>query len=215
MRSSFAYLSRDVDAPLPAHYPAFVAIYPIRTRRWTRAEYDQLIADGRFRPDERLELLGGQLVVREPQGSRHSAAIELALEALQRAFGSPWRVRVQLPVALDPESEPEPDLCVVAGDPRSRASAHPEHPVLIVEVADSSLAFDRAHKESLYARAGVADYWIVNVVDRQLEVHRRPMADASAPFGWRYAERSKRGAADLVSPLAVPTARILVSDLLP
>src|SRR5512139_481985 len=118
-----------------------MAVYPIRTRRWTRAEYDRLIADGRFRPDERLELLGGQLVVREPQGSRHAVAIELALAALQRAFGPAWRVRVQLPVALDAESEPEPDLSVVGGDPRSSALGHPADPVLIVEVADSSLAF--------------------------------------------------------------------------
>jgi Uma2 family endonuclease len=192
-----------------------MAVYPIRTRRWTRAEYDQMIADGRFRPDERLELLGGQLVVREPQGSRHSAAIELALEALQRAFGSPWRVRVQLPVALDPESEPEPDLCVVAGDPRTRARDHPPNPVLIVEVADSSVAFDREHKGSLYARAGIADYWIVNVEDSCLEVCRRPVRAPDSPFRWRYAERSVLGAADLVSPLAAPSARIQVNELLP
>lgn len=64
-----------------------MATYPIHNRGWTRAEYDQLIARGSFRPDERLELLGGQLVVREPQGSRHAVAIELALRALQRAFG--------------------------------------------------------------------------------------------------------------------------------
>src|SRR5262245_24271704 len=145
-----------------------MTVYPIRTRRWTRAEYDQLIADGRFRPDERLELLGGQLVVREPQGSRHAAAIELALDALPRAFGADWRVRVQLPVALDVDSEPEPDLSVVAGDPRGRVAALPADPALIVEIAESSLALDRRHKSSLYARAGVLDYWIVNLVDRQL-----------------------------------------------
>jgi Uma2 family endonuclease len=192
-----------------------MAVYPIRTRRWTRAEYDRLIAEGRFRPDERLELLGGHLVVREPQGSRHSAAIELALHALQQAFGSPWRVRVQLPVALDPESEPEPDLCVVVGDPRSRALAHPSHPILVVEVADSSLDLDREHKGSLYARAGLEDYWIVNLVDRQVEVYRRPAAEPLAPFGWRYAERSVHGASNQVSPLAMPSARISVGELLP
>src|SRR5437867_4066748 len=192
-----------------------MTVYPIRTRRWTRAEYDQLIADGRFRPDERLELLGGQLVVREPQGSRHAAAIELALYALLQAFGCDWRVRVQLPVALDIDSEPEPDLSVVAGDPRGRAGALPTDPVLIVEVADSSLAFDREYKSSLYARAGVADYWIVNLVDRQLEVFRDPMPAPIALFGWRYARRLAHEAASFVSPLAAPSARVAVADLLP
>jgi Uma2 family endonuclease len=192
-----------------------MTIYPIRTRRWTRAEYDRLVADGCFRPDERLELLGGQLVVREPQSSPHSVAIELALRALQQAFGPAWRVRVQLPVALDIESEPEPDLSVVGGDPRSNAFDHPADPVLIVEVSKTSLAFDREHKGSLYARAGIADYWIVNLVDRQLEVYRDPVADPLAPFGRRYAQQLVLGAAGLVSPLAAPSARVSVADLLP
>ena len=147
-----------------------MATYPIHNRAWTRAEYDQLIARGSFSPDEHLELLGGQLVVREPQGSRHAVAIELAHRALQRAFGPAWRVRVQLPIALEAESEPEPDLSVVAGDPRASSLSHPADPVLIVEVAETSLTFDREHKGSLYARAGVMDYWIVNLIDRQLEV---------------------------------------------
>src|ERR1700675_4350461 len=102
-----------------------MATYLIHNRAWTRAEYDQPIARGSFHPDEHLELLGGHLVVREPQGSRHAVAIELALRALQRAFGPAWRVRVQLPVAVDASSEPEPDLSVVAGDPRTSSAAHP------------------------------------------------------------------------------------------
>jgi Uma2 family endonuclease len=189
--------------------------YPIRTRRWTRAEYDRLIAAGAFDPGERLELLDGQLLVREPQGSRHAVAIELALRALERALGPEWRVRVQLPVALDAESEPEPDLSVVRGDPRSSVAAHPASPVLIVEIADSSLAFDREHKGSLYARAGVADYWIVNLVERVLEVRRGPVASALAPAGWRYGHCRVLVAGTAVSLLAVPSASIAVADLLP
>src|SRR5205814_728256 len=137
----------------------------------------------------------------------------LALYALLRAFGSDWRVRVQLPVALDVESEPEPDLSVVAGDPRGRAVALPTDPVLIVEVADSSLAFDREYKSSLYARAGVADYWIVNLVVGQLEVFRDPVPAAIAFFGWRYARQVAHEAASFVSPLAAPFARVAVTDL--
>jgi len=104
--------------------------YLIRTRRFTRAEYDRLVAAGAFSPDERLELLGGQLVVREPQGSRHAVAIELTQASLQRAFGSGWRVPVQLPLALDADSEPEPDLSVVWGNPRTSSTVHPRDPVL-------------------------------------------------------------------------------------
>jgi Uma2 family endonuclease len=192
-----------------------VATYPIRNRPWTRAEYDQLIAGGSFRPDERIELLGGQLVVREPQGSRHAVAIELALRALQRAFGPAWRVRVQLPVALEAESEPEPDLSVVAGEPRASSLAHPADPVLIVEVAETSLRFDREHKGSLYARAAVIDYWIVNLVDRELEIYRQPVAASRGPFGWQYGQRRTLDALGAIAPLAVPFAAIAVADLMP
>src|SRR5262249_36682009 len=188
-----------------------MASYLLRTRRWTRTEYDRLIERGAFRPDERLELLGGELVVGEPQGSRHAAAIELALETLQRAFGSGWRVRVQLPLALDAESEPEPDLSVVAGDPRTEAAAQPARAALVVEVADSSLTLDRQHKGSLYARAGVADYWIVNVADRVVEAYRKPAAVPTAPFGWSYAERHGCRIDDFITPLAAPDARIAVA----
>jgi Uma2 family endonuclease len=189
-------------------------IYP-RTRRWTRAEYDRLIDKGVFRPDERLELLAGQLVVREPQGDPHAFAIELANEALRTAFGSEWRVRVQLPIALDDESEPEPDVSVAPGRLRESSEAKPSRLVLVVEVAQSSLALDREYKGSLYARARVADYWIVNLADRMLEVYRDPVPDASASYGWAYRSVQSLHAGEHVSPLAAPTARIQVADLLP
>ena len=140
-----------------------------RTRRWTRVEYDRLIDQGVFQPGERLELLGGELVVREPQGDLHALAIELAGEALRAAFGPGWRIRIQLPVALDDESEPEPDLSVVLGPVPTAPLAKPAAPVLVVEVAETSLLLDRHRKAGLYARAGVLDYWIVNLVDRRLE----------------------------------------------
>ena len=84
-----------------------------------------------------------------------------------------------------------------------------------VEVADASLAFDRDHKGSLYARAHVPDYWFVNLVERVLEVHRDPAPSAVAPYGWRFNTRRRLGAADSVSPLAAPRARIPVADLVP
>ena len=189
--------------------------YPTRMRRWTRAEYDRLVDLGVFHEDERIELLGGHLMVREPQGSRHGVAIELADSALGIALGSGWRVRIQLPIALDEDSEPEPDLTVVAGDPRESRDQHPARPALVVEVAESSLRFDRETKGSLYARADLPEYWIVNLVDRVLEVYREPTPAPGTPGGWRYATVLVLDAAGVLAPLAAPAARIRVADLLP
>ena len=189
--------------------------YPIRNRHWTRQEYDQLIKIGFFYDDEPIELLGGQLIVAEPKGSPHQTAIALTAEALRLGFGPGWSIRIQGPVALDDESEPEPDVVVVPGGPRDYLAAHPARPTLLVEVAASSLAFDRSHKGSLYARAGVADYWIVNVVDQALEVYRQPAVDRSAEFGWRYLDVQVFRAGMTVSPLTRPDVVVAVADLLP
>ena len=192
-----------------------MATYPARTRRWTRAEYERLIDIGVFRADEPLELLGGELIVSEPQNSAHYTAIGLVEDALRAALEPGWLVRSQGPIALDDESEPEPDVAITRGARRSYSRQHPSRPALVVEVAASRLAFDREHKGSLYARARLEDYWIVNLVDRVLEVYRRPVPDPSSPFGWRYAWKEALSAESFVELLAAPGARILVSDLLP
>src|SRR5262245_32087389 len=124
-----------------------------RTRIWKRLEYERLVECGFFRPDEAIELLGGQLIIAEPQGSLHAVAVGLASEALRAASGPGWVVREEKPVALDDDSEPEPDIAVVPGTHRDYANAHPTRPVLVVEVAETSLAWDRAEKGGLYARA--------------------------------------------------------------
>ena len=186
----------------------------IRTRRWTRVEYDKLIDTGFLGPGDKVELLGGQLCVSEPQNSPHARAISLGLETLQKALAPGWHVRVQMPIVLDPESEPEPDLAVVSGGPRDYVD-HPSRPALVVEVADSSLAFDREHKGSLYARARLPEYWIVNLVGRILEVYREPGLDAGAQYGWAYRVLLTLRADEHVTPLAAPSARIPVADFLP
>ena len=187
----------------------------VRTRRWTRKEYDRLIEIGFFDEDEPVELVGGQLIVAEPKGTGHSVALQLAAEALRRAFGAGWTVRVQDPIAPDDESEPEPDLAVVPGSPREYLATHPSRPALVLEVSDSSLAFDRRDKGSLYARAQILDYWIVNLVDRVLEVCRDPVLSADALYGWSYARVLRLGPEATISPLAAPAASISVTDLLP
>ena len=192
-----------------------MATSPVRTKHWSRKEYERLIDLGAFRPGERLELVGGILLVREPQGGPHATAVGLVEDALRQVFGTGWTVRTHSPIALDADSEPEPDVAVVPGSRRDHARAHPSHPVLIVEVAESSLAFDRTEKGSLYARAGIADFWIVNLPDRVLEIYREPGAAPHAPYGHRYGATITLGPRDTASPLAAPGAAILVADLLP
>jgi len=108
-----------------------------------------------------------------------------------------------------------PDVAVVPGTFRDYVIGHPSQPVLVVEVSESSLALDREHKGSVYARARVADYWMVNLVDRVLEVYREPIGDQAAPFGWRYRSIEVLEPSASVAPLAVADARLLVADLLP
>jgi Uma2 family endonuclease len=187
----------------------------VRTRRWTRAEYDRMIEVGVFRSGDPVELLGGELIVGEPKGAAHHTAIGLIEDALRAALGPGWVIRSQGPIALDDESEPEPDVAVARGARRDYSREHPARPALVVEVAESSLRLDREYKGSLYARAGLTDYWVLDLADLVLEVYRDPVADPGAPFGWRYATTGRLVADAHVVPLAAPTVRLRVGDFLP
>ena len=191
-----------------------LAAMTVRTRRWSRIEYERVVDLGMFNPGKNLELLDGVLVVREPQNAPHATAVRAVQEALRRAFGPGWDVRPQLPVALDVASEPEPDVAVVRGSYRDYRRVHPSQPVLVVEIADTTLLDDR-RKGGLYARAGVADYWIVNLIDELLEVYRRPAGSRRSRFGWTYRETHLFRRGEVVTPLAAPGARVAVDDLLP
>jgi len=186
---------------------------PLTLRRWKRVEYERLVDLGAFQYDP-VELIGGHLVVAEPQGSRHATAVGAADDALRAILPPGWIVRAQMPVALDDESVPEPDLAVVAGVRADYRASHPARPALVLEVADSSLDLDREHKGSLYARAGVRDYWILNLIDGVLEVYRDPGPDPSAAYRWRYRSMETLAPTSLVALLALPSARIAVADLL-
>ena len=185
----------------------------IRTRRWTRREYDRLIDLGMLHEDEPVELVAGRLIVAEPQNDPHARAIELVADTLRTAFGPGWRIRVQLPLALGADSEPEPDVAVVRGTPRDRQRGHPSSAALVVEVADSSVRLDRGLKARIYARARIADYWVVNLVDRSVEVYREPTTGGRRPARYQIVRVARPG--DHLTPLAAPAAVIAVADLLP
>jgi len=187
---------------------------PLPLWRIPRARYDLMVTRGILQPDTPVELLDGLLVVREPQGSRHAVVVGLVRAALEPVFGPSHHVREEKPVALDDLSEPEPDLVVVRGRLRDYLEEHPSSPVLIVEVADTSVALDRLRKGGLYARAGIPDYWIVNLQDDLLEVYRQPARAPARPYGWEYKSVRLLRKAATVSPLARPRARIRVADLL-
>jgi Uma2 family endonuclease len=205
---------RDIDERGAARYGEGMAQSPLTLRRWRRVEYERLAELGAFERDP-IELVAGQLIVAEPKGSWHTTAVGMAEDALRAGLPPGWIVRTESPIALDDDSAPEPDIAVVRGTRADYRYAHPARPALVIEVAESSLTFDRDEKGSLYARAGIADYWIVNVVERVLEVHREPGFDASARYGWRYLSVQRLTAPALVEPLGVPLVSIPVAALLP
>jgi Uma2 family endonuclease len=187
----------------------------VQLRRWNRREYDRMIDAGVLRADDRVELIDGEIVTMPPQKSRHATAVRLAEIALRQAFGDGFDIRTQLPLALDSTSEPEPDVAVVVGAPRTYRDQHPPTALLVVEVADVTLTFDRTVKASVYARARIADYWLLNLVDGVLDVHRSPEPSPDAHAGWRYASIERYGAADAVAPLARQDRPVRIADLLP
>jgi Uma2 family endonuclease len=182
-------------------------------RRWTRDEYYRLADLGLF-AGQRAELIEGEIMVFSPQNWPHASTVDRAAEVLRNALGTGFWVRMQLPLDLGPHSAPEPDVSVVAGR-RDDYTAHPATALLIVEVSDTSLDYDRGAKASLYAAHGFADYWIVNPIGGQVEVYRNPRSDPAQPHGHGYADATVLMRANTVTPLAAPAVTIPVADLLP
>jgi len=139
----------------------------VARRPLLRREFDALVAAGAF-TEERVELLGGELIAVTPQSSRPAWIVGRLTELLMLALGGRLTARVQLPLAISDDSEPEPKLAVT--DPTT-PDAHPTTAHLVIEVAESSLALDLVHKAPRYAAAGVAQYWVVDVAAREVVVH--------------------------------------------
>jgi Uma2 family endonuclease len=176
---------------------------PERVRPLRREEYERLAELGRFE-DERVELLDGMLVVMTPPGPPHASAVDRLTRLLLLAVGDRAVVRVQNPLALSDLSEPDPDLAVVP--PGDYVDAHPQTAWLVVEVAHESLNKDRRIKTALYAAAGIAEYWIVDIAGRRIEVYKDPRAG-------RYTSVESRQPGDVIQLGAFADAAIAVSDV--
>jgi Uma2 family endonuclease len=184
-------------------------------RRFSVDEYHRMIDAGILNELDQVELLEGFVVVKMPRNPIHDATIELIEEALSRVLPQGWRVRVQSAVTFS-DSEPEPDLVLVRGSPRSRIAHNPgaADVGLIIEVADSSLTRDRVDKGQVYARAGIPCYWIVNLQDRIVEAYTVPVAN---PPTASYNQRLDNRPADKIALTldGVVVCQVAVRDLLP
>jgi len=183
---------------------------PFTLRKWTVKEYHKLGQMGFFHPEERVELLSGNIIKMSAKGTAHTSALGRTDRLLQNLFGNLAWVRMQDPIALDDNSEPEPDIALVRIDPLDYATHHPtpSEVYLIIEVADTSLTFDREIKAKAYARSGITDYWVLNVNERQLHVFREPADDG-------YQSEVILGETASISPLQFPTVNIAIQAMLP
>jgi Uma2 family endonuclease len=171
------------DRPtMPLDEPDILDRHAVSRHRLTLADYHRLGEAGILGVNDRVELLEGQLVDMSPIGPRHAFVVEALNEALVTAVAGRASVRPQNPIILDNRSEPQPDFAVVGRRPPGQPHAHPEPEdvFLLIEVADSSLAIDRGAKLALYARAGIREYWLVDLTTDCVFVHRDPEGEAYA-----------------------------------
>lgn len=177
-------------------------------RRFRVDEYHRLIEAGVLGEDEHVELIDGVIVAMAPQGIPHAYAIQELTRLLAPQLPDEYRLRPQLPATLDDWNEPEPDFAIVRTEATRGKKNHPDHALVMIEVADSSLRYDRTRKAALYARRRIPEYWIVNVTERAIEVHRDP--DAA---GKRYRVTEILRAGQTLESAAVPGVRVEVAAI--
>jgi Uma2 family endonuclease len=181
----------------------------VQRRRFTVDEYHRMAEAGVFHEDDRVELIDGEVVLMSPIGNKHAACVRRLNNILVVRVDGRAIVDVQDPVELDPHSEPEPDITLLRprADFYAAAAPRPEDTLLVVEVGDSSVRFDRDVKAPLYARTGVSELWLVDVNAEQVSVCRRPTASG-------YGDVTVRGRGDMLSPAALPGVSISVDEVL-
>jgi Uma2 family endonuclease len=179
-------------------------------RRFTVDEYYRMAELGILRAGERVELIEGEIIQMEPIGSRHAGCVNRLTQLLVRLVGDDALVTIQNPVRLSDLSEPQPDVAVVRPRPDSYMTAHPgpDEVLLIIEVADTTVGFDRGTKAPLYALAAIPEYWVVDISADTLEVYREPDA-----VGYRDVRTYHRG--DVLHPVMLPELDLPVASVLP
>ncbi len=203
-----AALAPDIEIPIP---PLSPVIYPPR-KRWTRTECQSLESTGLWDRD-RFELIDGELITKLPKNRPHIIVLMLVGEWLAHVFGS-FHLNKEGPIDVAPEdnptSEPEPDLAVLGNDGRTYLDSSPPAAEvrLLIEISDSTIGFDLGPKARLYSRAGIADYWVVDIQARRIIVHR-------SPEGGVYSQVVAYEEGESVSPLVAPDAMLLVSEAFP
>jgi Uma2 family endonuclease len=179
-------------------------------RLWTVEEYHRMAETGILDFSERVELLEGKIIWMSAKGTAHRSAVGRTDRLLQSLLSNRAYISIQDPITLNNRSEPEPDIAVVQIDPLDYADHHPtpSEVYLIIEVADSSLKFDCETKGKAYAQAGIFDYWVLDVLNRELYVFREPSKDG-------YQSKIILREDKTISPLQFPDIQIQVLEMLP
>lgn len=181
----------------------------LRHHRFDIDEYHRMIEAGILTENDRVELIDGEIVEMTPIGSPHAGCVDALTRALVLGLGESAWVRIQNPVTIAPHSEPEPDVVVARARSEGYASSHPEpgDVLLLIEIGDSSVTFDRGIKVPLYARAGIREVWLVDLTEGAIDAHREPGAEDYA--------RCERVTGGVLSPLAFPDLELPVAAILP
>ncbi len=202
----------SLSSPAAGSTSGQFAVPPVPIRRWSVDEYHTMLRAGILRENDPVELLDGWLVSKRPKNPPHRIATRRVRKALERVVPEGWYVDSQEPITLA-TSEPEPDGCVIRGDTADYADRHPPAAAvaLVVEVADATLEFDRTMKKTIYAEAGIPVYWIVNLIEKRLEVYRDAAGTELADYRDRREYSPGDDAPVVVEGVAV--GRIAVNEL--
>ncbi len=181
----------------------------VARKQFTVDDYYQMSESGILAPDERVELIEGEVTSMSPVGPQHAACVDRLNSLLNRHFGPQKIVRVQSPVRLSSYSEPEPDVAVLRPRKDFYAGAHPApaDTLLVIEVADTSIGYDRQIKVPLYARAGIPEVWLVDMAEQNIEVYWEPS-------GGEYRHKKELTRGGLVSSTTIPDLAVEVGDIL-
>ena len=204
-----AAVSTTLTTPRVTAVPDGAALSP-QTRKFTVAEYYRMAEVGILKPDERVELIEGEILVMPPIGPEHADNVDEFNEVLARYAPDRYRVRIQNPVRLSDLSEPEPDVALLRRRPEGYGAAHPTPAdvLLIIEVAHSSLEYDRNIKAHIYGRSGVPETWVRNLPEDCIERFTEPGPDG-------YAQHTIHRRGESLTPVSMPDLELAVADLLP